>query len=199
PVPKSIAAELAPKWREENAKFRELSDQAHDAELKYRKAVDAESAAWKQNSTAIKLAVENAVKQTEAIVVAPPSVAAPLSGPRRLANPRLSILLSALVAIAAGAWVALRARPPESVFRSASEVRHTLGLTVLGELAAEPNAPRQEQPRREPMWTTNSVRASEWCLAAICGFLIVAALADRGFFLSMLADPLAACTHKFWC
>ncbi len=114
------------------------------------------------------------------------------------ANPRTAISFSGMLALLAGALVARRARRDEPVFRSAAEVRQTLDLPVLGVIPFEPDQSPKESPICEPRWVRRSVLAAELWVAAAVLLVAVCAAIDSQFLVQLLADPLAACSQKFW-
>jgi hypothetical protein len=91
------------------------------------------------------------------------------------------------------------ARISEAAFRTAADVRQRLDVTVLGLLPTATHVSPREQPLREPRRVGRAVMAAELCLAAAVTFLVVTAILDRQFFHDLMANPLAACSQRFWC
>jgi hypothetical protein len=180
-VPK-MTAEIAERWRTAEAEFRKLSDRADSAQRKYRAAVEQEKAAWKSNRE---------------IAEKPVTVTAGL--PKVRANPKSTILLCGIFSILVGFAAGSGARNSDAVFASAAEVRQQLGLTVLGLLPLAPGQRPRERAVSEPHWIGRIVVGSELLLTAVVAVLVVAAVTDRHFFQALLANPLAACSQKWWC
>jgi hypothetical protein len=163
--------------------FRRLEEKVSAAHLKYLTALAGVDAARQKRLKSLesKLAVSN------------------LERPPGAANPTLTFLICGLLAVASGVAAARSARKPEPVFRNAAEVRQKLELTVLGILPFKSHQSPREQPFDEPRWIGRLVFASEVCLVAMVAVLIVSASADRHFFRELLANPLSACSQKWWC
>jgi hypothetical protein len=104
-----------------------------------------------------------------------------------------------LIAIAAGVLVARFARIPESTFHTVAEVRHSLNMAVLGVLPREAHVQPRERPREESNWVRRAVAVAELSLVAAVAAIAISAVADRQFLFDLIADPLAACSNKFWC
>ncbi len=181
-VPQMVG-EIAERWRTAEAEFRKLSNRADSAQRKYRAAVEQEKAAWKSNREI----TENPIN-----VAAAPT-------PKVRANPKSTILLCGIFSLLVGFAAGSGARNSEAVFESAAEVRQQLGLTVLGLLPLAPSQQPRERAVSEPHWIGRIVVGSELLLTAVVAVLIVAAVTDRHFFHALLANPLAACSQKWWC
>jgi hypothetical protein len=171
------------KWQETEEQYRSLLQEVGVAEKSYHAA----------------LKTENSDLQSYERLAA-----AAKSAPTKLvtaggANPRLAILLCGLIATAAGVLVARFARIPESTFHTVAEVRHSLGIAVLGVLPRETHVQPRERPRQELKWVRRAVMVAELSLVAAVAVIAISAVADREFLFDLIADPLAACSNKFWC
>lgn len=151
----------------------------------------AEDAAWAQQSKAI----DDAMRALGDVATAPvePATAAKASG----ASVPYSIVCAAIWAIAIAWLVARKACVNEKAFQSPAEVRHALDLPVLGLLTSNPQAVK-ESPRREPVWVRRTVLTCEAWLVGVAVMLAVVSLLDTSFFQAFLADPLDACSKRFW-
>ena len=119
--------------------------------------------------------------------------------PQAKANPKSAILLCGIFSLLVGFAAGSAARNSEAAFESAAEVRQQLGLTVLGLLPLAPGQKPREHADFEPHWIGRIVIGSELLLTAVVAVLIVAAVTDRQFLHALLANPLAACSQKWWC
>ncbi len=90
------------------------------------------------------------------------------------------------------------AQVPEAVFTTAAQVRQRLAVTIIGFLPRRAEYVVRENSRREPKWIRRMLLAAELYLVAIVLVLTVLSLADHQFFGHLLANPLAACSQKFW-
>ncbi len=167
-----------------DAEFRKRSDELTAAKQKYEAAKERELAANQRQHAA----------EVEHV-----TAAGAAANNRGSASVAATIYLSGLCSIAIGLAIALFARVKETTFRSAAEVRQKLGLTVLGFMSRGQGEAPQEKPRREPRWVSRSVLAAELVVAASIVCLIAAAIFDHNFIHSLLENPLAACSQKFWC
>ena len=179
--------------RETDDQFRALSEQVTSAQTECQSAMSLQNSAWRKKTQAeldhaAALAARSAADKLAATQLA--------SGG---ANLRHSLLASALLALACGLVVAIFARPSEPIFRSAAQIRQQLGLTILGLIPFSPFQSAHEKPRRQPRWIRRSILFAELCVAAIVLLLAVTALADKHFLNNLLANPLAACSQKFFC
>jgi hypothetical protein len=170
-------------WHLADEKYGELTGRVAATEEAYKQALDHEKTARRE------------FDGLSARTAAAPTVVATAGG----ANPRLAIYLSGLVAIAAGVLVARWSRVSESTFQTAAEVRQSLGVTVLGVIPRDPHVEPRERPKRELKWVRRTVMGAELFLTAAVVMLALSAFADRQFLFDLIADPLAACSSKFWC
>jgi hypothetical protein len=173
----------AVQWRAAETEFKKLAERAESAQQKYREAVEKENAALKSGKSSLEVPV---------IVINVPK-------PVARANPKKSIIWCGIASLAIGIFVALNARKSEAVFHTAAEVRQRLGLTILGLLPLAAGQSPRERPVSEPRWIGRIVAASELSLVAVVAILVVAAATDRHFFHALLANPLSACSQKWWC
>jgi hypothetical protein len=124
---------------------------------------------------------------------------APPEKPKGNANPKTAIFFAALFAIGIGIPIALKARRNETTFRSTAEVRQTLDLPVLGYLPRAAGEQPRDRPLSEPSWIRQAIFSAELCVAAMVARIAVAGIFDHQFLFDLLANPLAACSQKFWC
>jgi hypothetical protein len=170
-------------WHEADEMYRELMGKVAAAEDAYKQALNHEKTERRE------------FDRLAASAATAPMVVTTAGG----ANPRLTIYLSGLVAIAAGVMVARWSRVSEATFQTAAEVRQSLGVTVLGVIPRDPHVEPRERPRRELKWVRRTVVGAELFLTAAVVMLVLTAVADRQFLFDLIADPLAACSSKFWC
>jgi hypothetical protein len=177
------AAVAVKNWEETEGQYRSLLKDVGTAEKAYHGAIK----------------TENSVRQTyerlAAAAKAAPTKVVTAGG----ANPRLAILLCGLIAIAAGILVARYARIPETTFHTVAEVRQMLGVAVLGVLPRKAHVSPRERPRQQSKWVRRTVKIAELSLVAAVAVIAATAVIDRQFLFDLVADPLAACSNKYWC
>jgi hypothetical protein len=171
-------------WHKVDADYQRLRERQSTARQEYDAALAHETAAQKKHAAA---SARNLAAQT------------PPAKTQGAANPKMVVFLGVLFAAGIGCPIAARARKNEIAFRTAADVRQTLGIPVLGCLPRAPGESPREQPRREPTWVRRAVFAAELCVATTIVWIAVAGLADHQFFYDLLVNPLAACSQKFWC
>ncbi|MCC7083743.1 MAG: hypothetical protein IT427_01905 [Pirellulales bacterium] len=183
PKSPAISAETEQNWQIVNEHYRTLLEQVEAAEMAYQSTLQTEQSA-RQSFERLTAALKAAPRQ---LVTA--------GG----ASPRLSIYLCGLIAIAAGVLVGRSSQAAEITFHTAAEVRQSLGVAVLGVLPGDPYIQPRERPKNEPVWVRRLVGVAELSLAAAVLVLTISAMADRQFLFDLIADPLAACSNKYWC
>jgi hypothetical protein len=119
--------------------------------------------------------------------------------PTGQANPKVAILWCGIASLILGMVFGWNAKYAAAVFRSAAEVRQQLGLSVLGLLSLPPGQTPRERPVAESPWIGRLVTTSELLLVAMIACLAVAAATDRQFCHALMANPLSACSQKWWC
>ncbi len=206
PAPTIDLAAWASRWSTENSQFHDLAKQLTAAKEKYRAAMEQEEAARKKHSKAAAAVAAFALPPAPEPAAAPAPAAAPTFeiAPEPVAvssgaRPWRTIPWCGLVALVLGLIVASKAVISEPVFRAAAAVRQALDLPVLGILSRGPAQLPREQPQREPRWVRRTVLSAELWLAAIVLLLAATAWADQQFWRELIADPLAACSRKFFC
>jgi hypothetical protein len=180
-----VFAKLMPRWQKAASEYRELSDQLQAEKSHCYDALNHESAAWQQKANV------------------PVDYIAKLSVPQVLtinhgADPRLALYWCGLLAIIVGALVASCAKVPEAVFQTAAQVRQRLTLTILGFLPRRVDSSSRQTSVRESRWIRRTLLTAELYLASLVVALAVLSLLDHQFFGHLLANPLAACSQKFW-
>jgi hypothetical protein len=167
-----------------DAEFRQRSDELEAARQKHAAAKERECAARQQQ--------QKAEAENIAAITTSPEI-------RSSALAATTIYLSGLVSISIGLVIASFARVTEATFRTAADVRQKLGLTVLGFISRRPGETPEEKPRIEPHWVSRFVLVAGVVVAASIACLVAASLLDPHFCHSLLENPLAACSQKFWC
>ena len=181
----NVLASLLPRWQKAADDYHELTDRLLKEKNECYTALNQESVAWKQKAQIpadylATVMIEQTTVQSQG------------------ADPRLAMLWSSLLAIAVAGLVARRAEVSEAMFQTAAQVRQRLSLTVLGFLPRKLNYAVRETVRREPRWIRRTLLAAELYLAALVVMLLVLSLLDRQFLGHLMANPLAACSQKFW-
>ncbi len=200
PAPTIDLAAWASRWSTENSQFHDLAKQLTAAKEKYRSALKQEEAARKQHAEAAAAVAAFALPPAPEPAAAPTFEIAPEPvAERNGARPWRTIPWCGLVAVVLGLIVASKAVISEPVFRAAAAVRQALDLPVLGILSRGPSQLPREQPQSEPRWVRRTVLTAELLLVAIVLLLAATAWADQQFWRELLADPLAACSRKFFC
>ncbi|HTQ39560.1 MAG TPA: hypothetical protein VMJ32_11055 [Pirellulales bacterium] len=192
PSASSVFAQLLPVWQNTAEQYHELTTRLQSQQDVCYQALNTESTAWQRKAQipANYLATLTVPKPAPAIESRPPMVGA---------DPRLAIWWCGVLAIGVAALVARRAQVSEAVFRTASEVRQRLALTILGFLPQNSLARTSQHPPSEPRWIGRTLIAAELCLLVLAAVLAAMSISDRQFFTHFLANPLAACSQKFWC
>jgi hypothetical protein len=181
-----VLAALQPCWEKTAHEYHELTERLQAQKSQCYCALDTESDAWQRKA-------EIPTRYIAAVMTGR-FASAPIG-----ANARTAIYCSGLLAIVLGLLVAQGARVPEAVFRSVAEVRQRLGISLLGMLPARTAAQASERPISEARWVSRVLLAAELSLLAVVVLLTVLSLADGHFFNQLLANPLAACSQKFFC
>ena len=181
----NVIASLLPRWQKAADDYHELTDRLLKEKNECYTALNHESAAWQRKAQIpadylATVMVEQTTVQSQG------------------ADPRLAMLWSASVAVAVAGLVAQRAEVSEAMFQTAAQVRQRLSLTVLGFLPRKLNYTTREIVCREPRWIRRTLLAAELYLAALVVMLLVLSLLDRQFLGHLMANPLAACSQKFW-
>ena len=206
PAPTIDLAAWATRWSTEDSQFHELAEHLNAAKEKYRTALEQEETARQKHAEAASavaaFVMPPAPVPATAAATAPeptfeiaPEPVAELSG----ARPWRTIPWCGLAAAVLGLIVARQAVVSEPVFRAAAAVRQAMELPVLGLLSRGPSRLPREQPQREPQWVRRTVLSAELWLAAIVLLLAATAWVDQQFWRDLIADPLAACSKKFFC
>jgi hypothetical protein len=195
-VPEKIASAPAIAASEPNPK--QILLQWHKVEADYHNLRERQSTARKtyDDTIASEAAARGEYDQANSQNLA---AQAPPEKPKGEANPKTAIFVGALFAIGIAIPVALKARRNESTFRSTAEVRQALDLPVLGCLPRAVGEQPREQPLSEPSWIRRAIFGAELCVAAMVAWIAVAGIFDHQFLFDLLANPLAACSQKFWC
>jgi hypothetical protein len=174
-------AALPTKWHDDETKARELANREKASLDKYRRAQVRERTLQNRQSDA---------QATLAVAMAAPTPV--FNG----ASPVRTIYTSAIVAIIVGLAVAWHARLTIPVFRTVASVRQALHLPVVGIIPRTTSG--SDKSLAEPRWIRGTVLLSELWLSAVVVLLVAIAFHDHQFFQDLLADPLAACSKKFW-
>ncbi len=185
PPASAVFATLLPRWQKVADDYRELTDRLQTEKSACYEALNHESATWKRKAEipADYIATLTTTQTTIQL---------------RGADPKTAIYWSGLLALIAATLVARRAHVSEAVFQTAAQVRQRLAVTIIGFLPRRPEQFVRGNAGREPRWIRRLLLSAELYLAAIVLVLTVLSLADHQFFNHLLANPLAACSQKFW-
>jgi hypothetical protein len=181
----TILATLLPRWQKTADDYRELTNRLQTEKSQCYEALNHESAAWQRKA---EIPADYIASLTTRKI--------PVQ--YRGADPTLAIYWCGLLALMIAALVARAALVSESVFQTAAQVRQRLALTILAFLPRRSDYKSRENPLREPHWIRRTLLAAELYLAALVLLLTVLSLVDHQFFGHLLANPLAACSQKFW-
>ncbi len=205
PAPTIDLAAWASRWSTENSQFHDLAKQLTAAKEKYRDAHGARRSGPKETcggcrgGCGICLAAGAGARACACRGCANVRNRAGTGCSSSGARPWRTIPWCGLVAVVLGLIVASKAVISEPVFRAAAAVRQALDLPVLGILSRGPAQLPREQPQSEPRWVRRTVLSAELWLVAIVLLLAATAWADQQFWRELIADPLAACSKKFFC
>ncbi len=206
PAPTIDLAAWASRWSTEDSQFHDLAKQLTAAKERYRSALEQEEAARQKHAEAAAAVAAFDLPPAPEPATAPAPAAAPTFeiAPEPVAEPSAArpwrtIPWCGLVAVVLGLIVASKAVISEPVFRAAAAVRQALELPVLGILSRGPSQVPREQPQREPRWVRRTVLSAELWLLAIVVLLAATAWLDQQFWRDLIANPLAACSKKFFC
>jgi capsular polysaccharide biosynthesis protein len=184
-------ATKSPAVKPDDKQFHVLAQAEETAQREYQRNLAAEAAAWDRQSQAVTEGIH--LLQKGASKPIKPAIISDDAG----ANVSHAIIFSLIWALIVASMVARRACINEKTYETPAEVRQSLELPVLGMLPVNPHAAR-EQPRREPRWVKRVVVSSEAWLAGIVVLLAVVSLLDTQFLHDLIADPLSACSKRFW-
>jgi hypothetical protein len=185
PAP-NVLTTLRPRWQKTADEYRELTAQLQDEKNQCYEALNNQSAAWQRKA--------QIPADYIATLTMPRVPVKPLG-----ADPRTAIYWCGLLAVVAAALIAGGARGSKAVFRTAAEVRQRLALTILGFLPPRLSLASRARPPGEPRWIGRTLLAAELYLLAVVVLLTVMAVLDHQFCGQFLANPLAACSQKFFC
>jgi hypothetical protein len=181
----AVFATLLPRWQKVADDYRELTDRLQTEKNACYDALNHESATWKRKAEipADYLATLTTTQTTVQL---------------RGADPKTAIYWSGFLALIAAVLVARHAQVSEAVFQTAAQVRQRLAVTIIGFLPRRPDYLARVNSGREPRWIRRLLLAAELYLAVIVLALMVLSLADHQFFNHLIANPLTACSQKFW-
>jgi hypothetical protein len=192
PATASIFTMLLPEWKSTADQYRELTARLQNEKGICYQALNTESAAW-QRKAQIPVDYLATLKVPNPVIISSPTTT--MIG----ASPQLAIYWCGALAFIAAALVARSARVSEAVFNTAAEVGQRLAISILGFLPTRPASAARENRGREPRWIARTLLLAELSLVAMVAMLTIVSLMDQQFFNHLLANPLAACSQKFFC